>query len=152
MAAGGAFYFLNEADIVICSEDAQFFDPHVSYGLVAAVEPIGALRSVPYQDVMRMALMGSDERISAQTALRISMVTEVVPREDLFARADAIAARLAGKPAVVIQGTVKAIWESADIPRTVAVRNSLKFTQMGNPLGRAAMGHSGIEKVKWTER
>ena len=37
LAAGGAFYFLNESDIIICSEDAQFFDPHVSFGLVAAV-------------------------------------------------------------------------------------------------------------------
>ncbi len=32
MAAGGAFYWINEADILICSEDATFFDPHVTYG------------------------------------------------------------------------------------------------------------------------
>src|ERR1700742_3784413 len=31
LAAGGAFYWLNEADLIICSEDAQFFEPHVTY-------------------------------------------------------------------------------------------------------------------------
>jgi enoyl-CoA hydratase/carnithine racemase len=152
MAAGGAFYFINEADIVICSEDAQFFDPHVNFGLVAAVEPIGALRSIPYQEVMRMSLMGNDERISAQTAHRISLVTEVLPREQLWTRAEELAARIAAKPAPVIQGTVKAIWEAADLPGIVAIRNSLKYTQLGNPLGRAELGHGGIAKVKWTER
>ena len=28
MAAGGAFYWINESDLVICPEDATFFDPH----------------------------------------------------------------------------------------------------------------------------
>src|SRR3546814_20244075 len=41
MAAGGAFYWLNESDIIICSEDATFFDPHVTYGMTSALEPIG---------------------------------------------------------------------------------------------------------------
>lgn len=30
MAAGGAFYWINESDIIICSEEATFFDPHVT--------------------------------------------------------------------------------------------------------------------------
>src|SRR3546814_7578015 len=38
MAAGGAFYWLNESDIIICSEDATFFDPHVTYGMTSALE------------------------------------------------------------------------------------------------------------------
>lgn len=152
LAAGGAFYFLNECDIVICSDDAQFFDPHVTYGMVAAVEPIGALRAMPYQEVMRMSLMGNDERISAATALRISLVTEVVPRDRLWPRAAEIAARIAGKPAAAIQGTVKAIWESADMTRAAAVRASLKYTQIGNPLGFAEVDRAGVHKAKWTER
>src|SRR6516165_7442934 len=46
ICTGGAFYFLNEADIVICSSDATFFDSHVTYGMVAALEPIGLMRRV----------------------------------------------------------------------------------------------------------
>src|SRR4051812_20223500 len=30
MAAGGAFYWINESDVIICSDDATFFDPHVT--------------------------------------------------------------------------------------------------------------------------
>ena len=36
MCTAGAFYFLNEADVVICSDDATFFDSHVTYGFVSA--------------------------------------------------------------------------------------------------------------------
>jgi enoyl-CoA hydratase/carnithine racemase len=152
LAAGGAFYFFNECDIIICSEEAQFFDPHVTFGMVSAVEPIGALQAMPYQEVMRMALMGNDERISAQTALRISLVTEVVPREELWPRAAALAASIAAKPAVAVQGTVKAIWEAADMPRTAAVRGAFKFTQIGNPIGLAEAERTGVPKGKWVSR
>jgi hypothetical protein len=41
MVAGGALYWVNESDIAICSDDATFFDPHVSYGMTAALEPSG---------------------------------------------------------------------------------------------------------------
>src|SRR4029079_15630632 len=40
ICTAGAFYFVNEADIVICSENATFFDSHVTYGLVSALEPV----------------------------------------------------------------------------------------------------------------
>src|ERR1700742_1373184 len=103
MAAGGAFYWLNEADIVICSEDATFFDPHVSYGMVAAVEPIGAMGRIPYQEITRMVLLADTERIGAQTALRISLVTEVTPLDTLWTRARELAALIAQRHPVAVQ-------------------------------------------------
>jgi enoyl-CoA hydratase/carnithine racemase len=152
LAAGGAFYFFNECDIIICSEDAQFFDPHVTFGLVSAVEPIGALQMMPYPEVMRMALMGNDERITAQTALRISLVTEVVERSKLWTRADEIATALANKPANAVQGTVKALWEAVDLPRTAAVRGAAKYTQLGNVLADGKVQRVAAPKTKWVAR
>lgn len=152
IAAGGAFYFLNESDIVICSPDAQFFDPHVSFGLVSAVEPIGALRHVPYQQAMRMVLMGNEERIGAETALRINLVTEIVEKNELWSRAETLARSIASKPAAAIQGTVKAMWETAEMPLAAAVRGALKYTQIGNPIGLAEKEGQGIVKVPWVER
>src|SRR5690606_37945095 len=56
MCAGGAMYFLNEADIIIASEDAEFFDPHANGEVVSALEPIGMVaRGVPLGDVLRWA-------------------------------------------------------------------------------------------------
>lgn len=152
LAAGGAFYFINESDIVICSDDAQFFDPHVTFGMVASVEPIGALHAMPYQEVMRMALLGNDERITAQTALRISLVTEVTTREALWPRAAELAARLAAKPAVAIQGTVKGLWEALDVSRSAAIARAASYTQLGNPTEDGKIVRIQPPKVKWQAR
>ena len=96
IVAGGAMYFVNECDFSICSETATFFDPHANAGIVSALEPMGMLAlGVPYGEVMRWALLGSEERISAQTALRVGIVTEVVPDGQLRSRALELAAEIA---------------------------------------------------------
>lgn len=147
MCCGGAFYWLNEADIIICSEDAQFFDPHVSYGMVCAVEPIGMSYKMPLGEVLRIALLGNDERISAQTALRIGLVSEVVDLDKLWDRAHELAAKIAAKPAAAIQGTVRAIWESLDVPRSVALVQSLKYPLLGNPVAQAELDVDALRKA-----
>lgn len=144
MACGGAFYWINESDVCICSHDATFFDPHVTYGLTAALEPIGLARRIPLGEVLRLALFGLDERLSADRALAIGLVSEVVPRAELWARAATLAARLAAKPAAAIQGTVRAIWESLDLPRSVALERGLAYTQIGNPLGTAEVDRANV--------
>jgi enoyl-CoA hydratase/carnithine racemase len=138
MCAGGAQYFLNEADIIICSDDAEFFDPHANGGIVSALEPIGMVaRGIPVGDVLRWALMGTEERITAATALRLGLVTEVVPRDSLRTRARDIAASIAARNPKAIQGTVRAIWESLDLTRTAAIQNGLAYTHIGNEPGAA---------------
>jgi enoyl-CoA hydratase/carnithine racemase len=87
ICTAGALYFVNEADIVICSDDATFFDSHVTFGMVSAIEPIGLMRRVGLGDTLRMALLGNAERVGAETALRIGLVTEVVARDDQIGRA-----------------------------------------------------------------
>jgi enoyl-CoA hydratase/carnithine racemase len=139
MCTAGAFYFVNESDVVICSQDATFFDSHVSAGLVCALEPIGLMRRVGLGDTLRIALMGNDERVSAETALRIGLVTEVVSADRLWARAHEIATAIAAKPPSATQGTVKAIWESLDKPYRTAMEQNLIYTRLGNPLGQAEL-------------
>jgi enoyl-CoA hydratase/carnithine racemase len=137
MCTAGAFYFLNEADIVICSQDATFFDSHVTYGMVSALEPVGLMRRIGLGETLRIALAGNDERVSADTALRIGLVSEVVAREALWARAHEIAANVASKPSAATQGTVRAIWESLDRPYRAAMEQGLLYTRLGNPIGMA---------------
>lgn len=152
MAAGGAFYWLNEADIVICSDDATFFDPHVTYGMVSALEPIGLARRVNLGDVLRWALLGLDERLSADRALQIGLVTEVTTRDELWGRAAELAAIIAAKPPVAIQGTVRAVWESLDLPRTVALQRGLAYPQLGNEAGTAAIDRDRARPNGWSLR
>jgi enoyl-CoA hydratase/carnithine racemase len=152
MAAGGAFYWINEADIVICSDDATFFDPHVSYGMTAALEPIGLARRVPLGEALRIALLGLDERLSPERALQIGLVSEVVPRGELWAHADRLARIIAAKPPAAIQGSVRAIWESLDSTRTQALRTGLSYTQLGNPIGQAQVDRASLARPEWTLR
>jgi enoyl-CoA hydratase/carnithine racemase len=137
LCTAGGFYFLNEADIVLCSPEATFFDSHVSAGMVSALEPVGLMRRVGLAHTLRMALTGNDERVGAETALAIGLVTEVVDRDRLWDRAHELAAAIAAKPSAATQGTVRAIWESLDRPYRAAMEQGLIYTRLGNPLGMA---------------
>lgn len=133
MVAGGAMYFVNECDFAICSEGATFFDPHMNGGVVSALEPMGMLSSgIPFGDVMRWALTGSEERITAATALRLGLVTEVVPDGELRARAAELAAEIAARRPLAVQGTVRALWEARDLSPTLRLRHGLSYTHLGN--------------------
>jgi enoyl-CoA hydratase/carnithine racemase len=151
MCGGGAFYWLNEADIVICSEDATFFDPHLKTGKLAAVEPIGMMGRIPMQEITRMVLLADSERISAATALRISLVTEVTRPENLWSRANELAAYVAGRHPVAVQGSMRAIWEAQDMPRGIAVTNALRYIQISKPISNEK-NPQDLKSGKWTSR
>jgi len=148
MCAGGAFYWIADCDIVICSSDATFFDPHVTYGLVAALEPIALRYRMPFSDVMRMALLGLHERMTAERALGIGLVTEIVERPALVARAQELAGVIAGQPSAAVQGTVKALWQSLDVSRAQSLATALMYTQVGNPLGTADVDRAAAKPAQ----
>ncbi|HVX22365.1 MAG TPA: enoyl-CoA hydratase/isomerase family protein [Acidimicrobiales bacterium] len=151
MCAGGAFYWVNESDIVICSDDATFFDPHTTYGMTAALEPIGMAYRMPLGDVLRMVLLGLDERMSPQRALEVGLVTEVVERSQLWKRADELAALVAAKPPWSVQGSIKAIWQSLDLTRTQALDRAFTFPQL-TKLVQEPVDRGAVRPDTWTVR
>jgi enoyl-CoA hydratase/carnithine racemase len=152
MVAAGGFYWVNEADIVICSEDATFFDPHVSYGMTAALEPIGLARRIPIGEALRIALLGLDERMSSKRALEIGLVTEVVERDQLWNRAAELATIIATKPPSAIQSTVRAIWETMGLTPMAAQDLGLVYTRLGSLVVSQEDERAGFVKPKWTLR
>jgi enoyl-CoA hydratase len=114
--AGGGLHFVADADIVVASETATFLDPHVSLGQVSAFETIGLLKKVPAEAVMRMALVGRHERLSAERARQLGLVSEVVTPEALLARAGELAATIAGRDAGVLAATKRALWNALEAP------------------------------------
>ncbi len=121
MACGGAFYLLAEADVIIASEGATFFDPHVTYGMAAVYEPMKMLQRMPLGEVLRMSLLGANERMSAETARRIGLVSEICPADDLTARAKWVADAIASQPPTAVQATLRAIWAANDLGRLGAL-------------------------------
>jgi len=114
MTTGGGLHFIADSDIVICAEDATFFDNHVRVGMVSATEPVSLVRRIPFEAVMRMALMGGAERMSAQRAHQLGMVSEVLPKERLLPRAVEIAQMLLANSPAAMMRSKKAVWGSLD--------------------------------------
>jgi len=117
LCGASAFYWVNEADIVIASDDAVFFDAHINIGAPALNEVLSLTRRVPLGEAMRLALLSLDERMSVQRAYQIGLVSEIVPREELWDRAAHLAAIIAAKSPVAVQTTVRGVWESLELGR-----------------------------------
>lgn len=132
MACGGAFYLLGEVDIIVCSDDATFFDPHVTYGMAAVFESVHMLQRMPLGEVMRMQLMGAYEHLSAQRAHQIGLVSEVVAPDDLAEAAAFVARTIASQPALAVQATVRTIWAAQDLARPQALAMATPLVEAGN--------------------
>ncbi len=155
MACGGAFYMLGEVEFIIAAEGATFFDPHVTYGMTAAFEPIHMLYKMPFQEVMRMSLLGADERISAERAREIGLVTEVVPRDELRERAAWAARVIADAPPLAIQGTMRALWTALEVSRHQGIEVANLFTRVGSDSEAFKAGQRRFEsgkRPKWRLR
>lgn len=131
MACGGAFYMLGEADIIIAAEHATFFDPHVSYGMVAGFESTHLLQKLPLGETLRVALLGAHERMSAARAHQLGLVSEVVPAQELLDRAMWVAKAIAASPVLAVQGTLRAIWMAHELSRREALAQVSTFVSLG---------------------
>src|SRR3984957_8816018 len=110
MCAGGGLHFVADADIVMAASNATFFAPHVSVGQVTAIEVIGLAKRIPFEAVMRMALVGAHERMTAQRAYELGMVSQVVdPPETLRDEAQALAEKIARNSPAALKATKKAL-------------------------------------------
>ena len=151
MACGGAFYMLGEVEFIIAADDATFFDPHVTYGMTAAFEPIQMLTKMPFQEIMRMSLLGADERMSAERAREIGLVTEVVPRAELMDRAMWAARVIADSPPLAIQGTMRALWTGLELSRHQGIEMANLFTRIGTDAAAFKAGQARFESGKRPE-
>ncbi|HEX4126107.1 MAG TPA: enoyl-CoA hydratase-related protein [Acidimicrobiales bacterium] len=131
MACGGALYLLGESDIIIAAEHATFFDPHVTYGMVAGFEAVHLLQKLPLGEVLRIMLLGAWERMSAERAHQMGLVSEIVPQADLLERARWVARAIASAPVMAIQGTLRAIWMTHEVTRREALSQVSTYVALG---------------------
>jgi enoyl-CoA hydratase/carnithine racemase len=115
MACGGAFYLLGQVDFIVAADHATFFDPHVTYGMPAVFEPALMGEKMPFGEVMRMTLMGNSERISAQRAERIGLVTQVVPAAELAEVTRRLALTIASYSPAAVQASLRTVWASREV-------------------------------------
>jgi len=82
-------------------------------------------------------------------------VTEVVPRAELRERAAWAARVIADSPALVVQGTMRALWTALEVPRTQAIGLANLFTRIGSDAAAFKAGQDRFasgERPQWRLR
>jgi E-phenylitaconyl-CoA hydratase len=116
VCTGSGLHFISDADVVIASSKASFLDTHVSVGQVAAVEPISLLPRIGLGNALRLTVLGRHGRLSADEALRIGLVDEVVDPDVLLERAIEVAEQAATGSPAAIEGSKRAIRGALELP------------------------------------
>jgi enoyl-CoA hydratase/carnithine racemase len=116
LCCGAGLDLVTCGDITIASDRAEFFDPHVSIGLVSGREMVRLARVLPLNVAMRLSLTGRHERLSAQRAYDLGMVSEVVDHERLMERTREVADLVNRNAPLAVRGTRLAIRKGLDLP------------------------------------
>jgi enoyl-CoA hydratase len=130
-------------DIRIAADDAKFALPEPKVGV--SIDAGGDLRLVTEIGAGWTKLLAlTGRRIDAETALRIGIVQEVVPREDLVTHARALAEEIAANAPLAVQGIKRTINYRAEQGLTEALRfeaasASVMFTSDDMTQGYKAM-------------
>jgi 2-(1,2-epoxy-1,2-dihydrophenyl)acetyl-CoA isomerase len=120
IAAGGGMPLVLACDLVVMADTARLIPVFVRRGL--APDAGGAYLTtqlVGPQRAKALYLLGDD--VSSQEALRIGLVTDVVPSDELRARALALAERLAQGPTRALAMTKAMINHASDLGREAAL-------------------------------
>lgn len=119
--AGAGVGLCLAADYVLCGESTYFMVAHVHVGLAVDCGVSAMLvGAVGIKQAMRLALLG--ERVDAREALRLGMVTEVIPDADLPAATETLLTRLSAGPSIAMAETKTLLNEAAygDLERQLA--------------------------------
>src|SRR6476469_7503516 len=127
-ALGGGCEIAMACTMRLATENAKLGQPEVKLGIIPGYGGTQRLpRLVGKGIAMQLLLAG--EMISAQEALRIGLVNEVVPQADLIARAEAIAQKIIANAPLAVQYAMEAVHKGMEM--TLAEGLYLEATLFG---------------------
>ena len=113
-ALGGGCELALACTMRLASENAKLGQPEVKLGIIPGYGGSQRLpRLVGKGIAMQLVLAG--EMISAQEALRIGLVNEVLPAAELIGRAEAIAGKVAANAPLAVQYAMEAVNKGLDM-------------------------------------
>jgi enoyl-CoA hydratase/carnithine racemase len=115
LVAGGGLHFVADADIVLAATSATFLDPHVSVGQVSGIEPPSLALRLPLGVITRMAILGAHERIDAQRAFDLGLVSELTEPDALIPRALELAGLVAKNSPAAVTSTRRVLRHMMDV-------------------------------------
>lgn len=125
---GGGMNLISACDVRLCSADARFSVREVRIGITADLGVLQRLpRIVGEGHARELALTGAD--VDAERALRMGLVSQVLPTpEALLEAARAMARTIADNPPTVVQGVKQVMEFCAD----KSVEDGLRFMAVWN--------------------
>jgi enoyl-CoA hydratase/carnithine racemase len=126
-AAGAGLELALACDIRVAAEGARFSLPELSMGLLPMAGGLQRLaRLVGRGKALELALTGDE--LAAAEALRIGLVSAVVPADRLVGEADAIANRIAERAPIAAAYAKEAVSRGIDMPLEKALRFETDLT------------------------
>ena len=107
-ALGGGCEVAMACTMRLASENAKLGQPEVKLGIIPGYGGTQRLPRLVGKGLAQQILL-TGEIISAQEALRIGLVNEVVPQPELISRAEAIAAKIIANAPLAIQYVIEAV-------------------------------------------
>jgi len=130
-------------DMVLASEKAVFAQPEVKAGLFPPIAAIILPNLVGPKRAMQMILMG--ERIAAQEAARLGLITRLVPEAELDKTVQTLIAQIAEQSAPVLAMAKKVLFQSIGSPLDEAMKNSANLYL--NQLMDLEDSHEGLRAI-----
>jgi enoyl-CoA hydratase len=109
----GGFGLALGCDLVVASEDASFGTPEVKRGLMPMMIMATIFRNVGRKKGMELLLTG--DRIPAREAERLGLINYAVPAEELDAKVDDLARKVASMSPAVVRLGREAFYTMADM-------------------------------------
>jgi enoyl-CoA hydratase len=140
-ALGGGCELALACTLRIASDTARLGQPEVKLGLIPGYGGTQRLpRLVGPSAALKLLLTG--DIIPAAEALRIGLVDEVVPAEELLPRARALAAQIAAVAPLAVAASIDAVHRGADLPLAEAL--AYEASQFGR-LSDTSDKHEGVQ-------
>jgi enoyl-CoA hydratase/carnithine racemase len=128
-ALGGGMELAMCADIIIAGEGAQLGQPEVKVGIIPGAGGTQRLtRAIGKYQAMLLCLTG--DFISADEALRMGLVSKVVPDGEVLETAEKMAGRIAKLPPLAVQSAKELVLAGGDASLSAAMTMERKAMQV----------------------
>jgi enoyl-CoA hydratase len=145
-ALGGGCELAMACTLRLAADTARLGQPEVKLGLLPGYGGSQRLpRLTSRANALKLLLTG--EIISAQEALRIGLVDEVLPAAELMPRAEVLAHQIAANAPLALADTLRAVDEGLDLPIDLALmREAVRFSHLCATADKAEGTAAFLEK------
>ncbi|CAO1384636.1 unnamed protein product [Diamesa hyperborea] len=151
LAAAAGLQLVASTDIAVCSEKSTFSTPGASFGIFCSTPGIALARTIPRMMSSYMLLTGLP--INAQEALRIGLVSVVVPSENIDNETEKICEAIKSKSRSVVTFGRKFFYEQIEMDLNSAYKHGSKAMTDNLQLNDGKEGITSFiekRKPKWT--